>query len=140
MAVLPINFEEGKLIDLPMSAGGSTADYEVGDMLKISSGYYAVATVGQGTDVEAVCMEKVTISTDGVTAICIPTRGIRFEGDTTDEPSLTASPGTYCDLTDVSTLDEDASNDDLFYIEYVKGPVADKKVVGFFQHGTILAV
>jgi len=137
--ILPINFDEGKYIQLPMSAGGSTGTYTVGEMLKISSGYYTAATVGQNTDIEAVCMENKTISADGQLCLCIPTRGVRFLADTNGEPTIASYQGTYCDIYDANTLDEDASDDDIFYIEKVVGPVANKKVQGFFQHGTPLA-
>jgi hypothetical protein len=138
MAFLPINFEDGQLVALPMSNGGSTASYTVGEALQISSGYYTAATVGQGTDVEAVCMEAGTVTTSGTLLKCISTRGVRFLADTTGEPTIASYQGTYCDLTDANKLNEDASDDNLFFIEKVVGPVANKKVQGFFQHGTEL--
>ena len=133
--VLPINFEDGQLIGLPMGV----ATYTVGMMLKISSGYYVAATVGQGTDIEAVCMEAGVVGTNGTLLKCISTRGVRFLADTTGEPTLASYQGTYCDITDENKLDEDATADDLFYIEKVVGPIANKKVQGWFQHGTVLA-
>ena len=139
MAFLPINFEDGQLIALPMSNGGSTASYTVGEALKISSGYYTAATVGQGTDVEAVCMEAGTVTTSGTLLKCISTRGVRFLADTTGDPTIASYQGVYADLTDANTVDEDATLDDIFFIEKVVGPVANRKVQGFFQHGTVLA-
>lgn len=139
MAVLPTHFEDGQLITLPMYNGGSSASYTVGQMLAIdSSGYYTTATAGQGTDVEAICMEAGTVTTNGTLLKCISTRGIRFIADCDANPALTEA-GTYCDLASATALDTDASSDDLFYIEKVVGQLADRKVQGFFQHGTPLA-
>lgn len=138
MAFLPINFEDGQLVALPMSNGGSSASYTVGQALAITSGYYTAASAGQGTDVEAVCMEAGTVTTDGTLLKCISTRGVRFLADTDGTPTV-AQQGTYADLASATTVDEDASSDDLFFIEKVVGPLANKKVQGFFQHGTPLA-
>ncbi len=135
MAFLPINFEKGKLIELPMTA----ATYTKGQALACTSGSYITAAAGQGTDVEAVCMEGVVIATTGDLAQCITTRGVRFLADTDGTPAL-SQQGTYVDLASATTVDEDAAAGDyLFYIEKVVGPLADKKVQGFFQHGTVLA-
>ena len=139
MAFLPINFEDGKLVKLPMYNGGSSATYTVGQALYISSGYYTTATAGQNYDVEAVCMEAGTVTTSGTLLDCIPTRGVRFLADTDGTPAL-SQQGTIVDLAGANTVDEDsAATDYLFYIEKVVGPLADKKVQGFFQHGTVLA-
>lgn len=134
MAILPLNFEEGRVVALPMGNGGSSQAYAVGDMLKVTSGYYLPATVGQNTDVEAVCVEAGTVTTDGTLLKCYPTRGIKFVADTDANPART-DVGTYCDVATASTLDPDASTDDLFYIEDVYGQLADKKVVGYFALG-----
>jgi len=138
MAFIPINFEEGKLVKLPMYNGGSTASYTVGQALTTTGGYYATATAGMGTDVEAVCMEAGTVTTDGTLLSCIVTRGVRFVADTAANPALTQQ-GTYVDLSTATALDTTASSDDLFYVEKVLYPLSDKKVQGFFQHGTPLA-
>lgn len=137
MAFLPVNFEEGHLVKLPMGNGGSSASYTVGQALKISSGYYVAATVGQGTDVEAVCMEAGTVTTSGTLLNCMPTRGVKFIADCNTVPVQT-DVGTYADLTDATTLDESTSADDLFYIEDLYGAqitTTHQKVVGYFQHG-----
>ena len=134
MAFLPVNKEEGHLIGLPMGNAGSTATYTVGQALKISSGYYVAATVGQNLDVEAVCMEAGTVTTSGTLLKCIPTRGVKWIADCTTAPAQT-DVGTYVDLLDANTLDQTASTDDLFYIEDILGPTANKKVVGYFSHG-----
>jgi hypothetical protein len=133
---LPINFEDGKLVRLPM---GATDTYTVGEALKISGGYYVAATAAQATDVEAICMEAGTVSASGTLLNCIPTRGVRFIADTDSTPAY-SQQGTYVDLAGANTVNEDsAATDYCFYIEKVVGPLADKKVQGFFQHGTVLA-
>jgi hypothetical protein len=133
MAFHPVNFEEGHLVKLPMGNGGSSASYTVGQALKISSGYYVAATVGQNTDVEAVCMEAGTVSTSGTLLLCLPTRGVKFVALCNTTP-VQDDVGTYCDLTDSNTLDESTSADDLFYIEDIYS-TTDKKVLGYFNHG-----
>ena len=131
---LPINQEDGHLINLPMTA----ATYTKGQALKVTSGLYVTATAGQGTDVEAICMENIVVGTNGNLASCITTRGVRFEADTAVNPIATQA-GTYVDLASATTLDTTVSSDDLFYLEKVVYPLADKKVQGWFQHGTPLA-
>lgn len=138
MAFKPINYEDGQIIELPMSAGGSTADYTVGQALKVTSGYYITATAGQGTDVEAICMEAGTIGTDGNTLKCISTRGVRFIADT-NATTIATEVGTYVDLASATTLDTTASDDDIFYVESIQYPLTGKQVRGWFQHGTVLA-
>lgn len=133
MAFLPVNYEEGHLVDLPMGNGGSSASYTVGQALKISSGYYIAATVGQNTDVEAVCMQAGTVTTSGTLLRCITTRGVKFVADCNTTP-VQDDVGTYADLTDSNTLDESTSTDDLFYIEKLYD-AANKKVLGYFAHG-----
>lgn len=138
MAFIPINYEDGQLVELPMSAGGDTADYTVGQALKATSGYYITATAGQGTDVEVVCMEAGTISTDGQTLKCISTRGVRFIADTAAD-TIATEVGTYVDLSSATALDTTASDDDIFFVESIHYPLSDRKAQGFFQHGTPLA-
>ena len=138
MAFLPINFESGKLVQLPMYNGGSSIAYTVGQALTITSGYYATATAGQGTDVEAICMEAGTISTSGTLLKCISTRGVRFIADTAAD-TIATQVGTCVDLSSATALDTTASADDLFFVEKIVGSLADRTVQGFFQHGTVLA-
>jgi hypothetical protein len=139
MAFIPVNFEEGQLVTLPMYNGGSSASYSVGQALAIdASGFYTTAAAGQNTDVEAVCMEAGTVTTNGTLLKCVSTRGVRFLADTAANPAATQQ-GTYVDLSTAFVLDTTASTDDLFYVEKIVGPLANKKVQGFFQHGTPLA-
>jgi hypothetical protein len=134
MAFKPLNYEDGQLIGLPMTA----ATYTKGQALKATSGYYVTATAGQGTDVEAVCMENIVIGTNGDLAECISTRGVRFMADTAAD-TIATEVGTYVDLATATTLDTTASSDDLFYVESIQYPLIGKQVRGWFQHGTPLA-
>lgn len=138
MAFIPQNFEEGQLVDLPMTA----ATYTKGQALACTSGYYVTAAAGQGTAVEAVCMEGIVIATTGDTARCIATRGIKFRADCDAAPAQT-DVGTVCDLAAATTVDPDASDDDLFFIESIDtsyadgglGPVGTStRVLGYFMH------
>ncbi len=134
MSFQPLNYETGQIIKLPMTA----ATYTKGQALKVTSGLYVTATAGQGTDVEAVCMEAIVIGTNGNLAECISTRGVRFLADT-DATTIATQVGTYVDLGSATTLDSTASADDLFYLESIQYPLTGKQVLGWFQHGTPLA-
>jgi hypothetical protein len=138
MAFLPLNFEDGQLVALPMYNGGSSASYTVGQALAIDTSGYTTATAGQNTDVEAICMEAGTVTTSGTLLKCVSTRGVRFLADTAANPIQT-QVGTYVDLSTANLLDTTASADDLFYVEKIVGPLANKQVQGFFCHGTTLA-
>jgi len=130
MAFTPINYEEGTVIE--MSA--ATEAFTKGEALTISSGNVTAASAGQGGEVFAVSMEAKTIATAGDPLKCIITRGVRFLADCDAAPAQT-DVGTVCDLASATTLDPDASTDDLFYIEQIFGKVATStKVIGYFMH------
>jgi len=139
MAFLPINFEEGQLINLPMAA----ATYTIGQALTVSAGYYQTAVGLAGTDIEAVCMEAGVVASSGNLLKCISTRGVKFLADTDGTPAY-SQQGTTVDIASATTVDEDGFNADgtttdyLFYIEKVVGPLANKKVQGYFKQGTYL--
>ena len=134
MAFTPINFEDGHLVDLPMTA----ATYTKGQALTCTSGYYVTATASMGGEVFAVCMEGIVIGTTGDTARCITTRGPKFLADTDAAPAATDAH-TECDLAAATTLNPDASGDNLFYIEKCLLPLTDKKVIGYFKHENLNA-
>lgn len=130
MALIPINFDEGKLVDLPMTA----ATYTKGQMLVCTSGYYVTAADAGTVEVTAVCMEGIVIATTGDTARCITTRGVKFLADTDNAPAQT-DVGTHCALASGTKLDpDDASTETLFFIESVIMPLANKQVIGYFNH------
>ena len=134
MAAIPINFDDGHLVLLPMTA----ATYTKGQMLICTSGYYVGTTAGDNNEVMAVCMEGIVIGTTGDTARCITTRGPKFVVDTDADPAQT-DVGTECDVASGTTLNPDASTDDLFYIEGVILPLTKRKIIGYFKHENLNA-
>lgn len=133
MACLPYNYEDGKTVKIPAKA---SVAFTKGDMLKDDgAGYIDVCVAGDGVDVHFVAAETVTAAaTDGATLLnCWPTRGIKFVCDTDANPAQT-DVGTLADIAAVGQIDPDASADDIFFIEKILGPLADKKVLGYFQH------
>lgn len=133
MACLPYNYDDGKVILIPAKA---TIAFTKGDMLKDDgAGYITTVSAGDGVDIEFVAAQTVTAgSTDGATLLpCYSTRGVRFICDTDANPAQT-DVGTLADIAAAGTIDPDASADDIFMIEKILGPLADKKVLGFFNH------
>jgi hypothetical protein len=130
MAFTPVNFDDGKIIELPMTA----ATYTKGQALTCTSGYYVTAAADQDGEVMAVCMDGIVIATTGDPAPCIITRGVKFLADCEDAPAQT-DVGTFCDLAAATTLDPDSSTDDLFFIESIHGKVGTStQVYGYFMH------
>jgi hypothetical protein len=130
MAFIPQNYDDGKLVDLPMTA----ATYTKGQALTCTSGYYVTAAGSQNGEVFAVCMEGIVIAATGDTAKCILTRGVKFLADCTTAAAQT-DVGTVCDLASATTLAQTATTDNLFYIESLVGKTAvTTKVLGYFMH------
>lgn len=128
----PIRYDSGKLVKIyDGTASGTTI--AKGDALDWSSGYLQRATSGT-TEVRLVAMEDV-VTAGGAheDILCIVTDGVQFEGSTAGN-SAVADRGTYYDLTDHDTLNDDASSSDVFYVIDVVGAAADKKVLGYFVH------
>ena len=134
MAFTPINYDSGKLIQLPTAASITFAKGNA--VVDNGSGYITNAASSTAVDVYYVAAEDLTSGASvGDMLTCYVTEGIRFVADTDANPAQT-DVGTYADLATVSTVNPDASTNDLFYIESIKGAVADKKVIGYFVHGT----
>ena len=132
MAFLPIQYDDGQLVK--MQVGATT--FTKGDGCVFSSGYLTKAAGAQGGPVEYVIMETVaSAATQGDLKLCIRAEGVRFLCDTDGTPAQ-SQVGTYADLASASTIDEDASADDLFLIEQIVS-AGDKKVAGYFKHYTI---
>lgn len=131
MACLPVNQESGKTVLIPAKASIS---FTKGDMLKDDgNGFITITASSQATDVKYIAAQtKTTGSTDGELLMVWPTDGIRFVCDTDANPAQT-DVGTLCDWASVSTLNPDASTDDLFFIEKVVLPLSSKKVIGYFS-------
>ncbi len=132
MAARPLNWDEGKVLLVPCTNSTTLAK---GEMLSYTSGLLVAASGGQGGDVEFVSASAITTTSAGQLIPVWPTRGVLYEVDT-DAAWSTVDQGTYCDLASSTTLDPDASSDDLFFI--VKGigtAETDTVVVGYFVHG-----
>jgi len=137
MAFRALNFEEGRLVRLPVAA----ATMVKGDaMVDNGSGFLTPATGGNGTQIEYIAAATVATT---------PTEGdlhdfyrvgpsVRISADCDAAPAQT-DVGTYCDLAAAGSLNPDASTDDLFYIESIDlagGAVGTSTVVtGYFTQG-----
>ena len=134
MAFVPLQYDQGQLVKV--SAAASTTITKGGTLVDNGSGYLTNGASSTAVDVPFVAMETVTTSaTDGDLVLCIRTRGgVIFEADTDANPAQT-DVGTYADLASVSTVNPDASTNDLFYIEAIVGALADRKVRGYFTEG-----
>lgn len=128
----PELYDSGKLVN--MACANAQAITKGAALADNGSGYLALATSSTAVDVKYVAMEDVTTTADGQKVLCLRTPGVIFVADTDANPAQT-DVGTYCDLATDSTLNPDASTNDLFYIESIVGPVADKKVRGWFIEG-----
>lgn len=103
------------------------------------SGLLVPATSSTAVDIVFVAAETVTTTSNGQLVACIPTRGVRFRVGCDAAPAQT-DVGTVADLASVSTINPDASSNDLFYIEAIDltaGAVGTSTFVyGHFVEGT----
>lgn len=143
MAFIPVNFDEGYEIDLPMVA----ATYTKGQALSVTGGNYTTAAGDQNGEVFAVCMEAIVIATNGDKAKCVTTRGVKFLADCEDAPAQTDVALT-CDLASATALDPDSVTDNLFFIESIDTSFANNglgavgtstRVFGYFAHENLNA-
>lgn len=132
MAFIPMNYEEGKVVDLPMSTGETVV---VGQVSVADTDGYYITGVSSAEDIRYVALEAAVTTADGERVRHIETEGVRFLADTDAAPAQT-DVGTWCDLADKSTLNPDATTNAQFYIESIVGAVGDLKVTGYFTRGT----
>jgi len=126
----PIRYDSGKLITIVAGTVSSTTITK-GDALDWASGYLQRAT-SSSTEVRLVAMEdKTTGAGAHEDILCIITEGVQFEADMAGNSAAT-DRGTYKDLTDHDTVNDDASTTDVFYVMDTVGAAADKKVIGYF--------
>ena len=138
MAFQPVNWEEGRMVQLPAAAsitftkGNAIADN--------GSGFITNASAGQGVDVKYVAAETVTTgASTGDLVLCYDVTGnVRCRADCDAAPAQT-DVGTVVDLAGAGSLNPDASADDLFFIESIDlagGAVGTStSVFGHFVHG-----
>lgn len=129
--IKPIKFDSGRLRKIVDGTVTSSTITKY-DALEWASGYLQRADSGT-TEVRMIAMESVT--TGGSSAhedlIILFTNGIEFECDT-DSTTAASQRGTYVDLTDHETIDENATSTNVFYITEIVGAGANKKVRGYF--------
>lgn len=129
MACLPA--ELGKTPTRTGKAAGSQTIVK-GDMLVNSSGYLATIAGAGGGPVVAVAAQDASSTTEGDEILVYDvSENIKFICDTDDTPAQSQMNGV-ADVASKSTIDEDASTDDLFFMEEIVGAAADKKVKGHF--------
>lgn len=134
MAIIPLNYEEGNIVELAVAA----TTFTKGDMCVFSSGYMTKATAAAGVPIFYIIMEDVTsTATEGDLHRFYRTQNVPiFVVDTSGTPTQ-AQMGTYMDtVTNAGTIDEDASSDDLFFAEKIVD-AGNKKIQGWFKSYTV---
>lgn len=133
MAFTPLQYDESKLVELPFSNSETVVKFQA--VIADSDGYYIAAASSTAEDIRYVAMQTVTTTADGQKVLCLETNNVRFEADC-DAAWARTDVGTYADLATKSTINPDASSNDLFYIEDGIGTAGtDTKVVGYFTRG-----
>lgn len=136
MSFRPINYDDGK-VEL-IAVATSVAVVKGGAMADNGSGLLDLATSSTAVDVEYIAAETVTTTSSGQLVKMFPTKGVRFNADCDAAPAQT-DVGTVCDLASGTTLNPDASTNDLFYIEAIdlsRGAVGTTtRVIGHFVEG-----
>lgn len=135
MAFLPINYEEGNIVELQVAA----TTFTKGDGCEFDgSGQMVKSTAAGGVPILYVILEDVPVTATAgdlkrfMRTFTAPV----FVVDTSGTPTQ-AQMGTFMDtVTNAGTIDEDASADDLFFAEKIIS-AADKKVQGWFKSFTV---
>ena|SRR3990167_2617197 len=127
---VPLNYDK-EPIEVPATA---SEVFVKGAALVYASGLVTAAASSTATDIWLVTAEAKTIGSGGGNIKCYPTVGVLYEADC-DAAWATVNIGTLADLASVTTINPDASDNDLFYIASGVGVTAvGTKVRGFFQH------
>ena len=133
MSFIPINYEDGKTVLMPVA--NSVTTVRGGCMIDDGSGYLTPAAAGCNFDIHYVSAEVVTTTAAGQLVMCWETHGVKFLADT-DAAWAQTNIGLEVDLASVSTLDIDAVTDQLFYVERGVGTAGtDTQVEGYFTLG-----
>jgi len=132
MAFTPIQYDSGKLVDLPVAA----TTFTKGDACNENGeGYYEKAQAADGQMVTHVIMETVSdTATLGDKHLFLRVDGVVFLADCNDVASRT-DVGVSVNLASAGTVDPDSGADDVvFYIEDLVGKADTTKVVrGWFN-------
>lgn len=130
MAFKPVKYNDGLVVELPLAASQTVAQY---DALVWSSGSLATAAADAEV-VDYVAIDANASSSAGDLLRVVPARtaDILFEVDCTSNTAA-AQRGTDVELTDKATLkNATAASANGFRIESLVGAAADKKVRGRF--------
>jgi hypothetical protein len=130
----PISNFQHQLVRMGVATSTTVAKGDA--MVDNGSGYLTTASAGGNVDVHYVAMESVVTTANGQPVLCCRTKGVMFEADTDADPAQT-DVGTEADLAAAGTIDPDASTDDIFVIESIKGAATGRKVIGFFTEGVM---
>lgn len=133
MAFRPVRNEIGTVL---RGVANSTTVTRGNTLVDNGSGYLTNGASSTAVDVEFIAAETVTTTADNQQVLCWETRGgVEFDADCDAAPAQT-DIGTDCDLATVSTLNPDASSNDLFRLTAINGVVGTSTVVrGYFNHG-----
>lgn len=137
MSFQVLNWEEGRLVDLPAT---NAVTFVKGNALTITSGLVTNAAADQNIDVMYIADEGKLTTTTGELIRCYKIGpSVRLRADCEDAPAQT-DVGTFCDLAAAGSLDPNSVTDQLFFIESIdltEGAVGTSTVVtGYFQNGT----
>jgi len=129
----PVRFDSGRLVKLPAA---TTVTFVKGAAVTDNgSGYLTLATSSTAVDIKYIAWQDLTTTADGDLLLCYRVvGGVQIEADTDANPAQT-DVGTFADLATNATINPDASVNGLFFIEKIKGALADKKVIGYFVEG-----
>ena len=136
MAFTPIRGESGKFEKMKVAASQTIVKGDA--LVDNGSGLLATASSSTATAIDYVAMEAASSTSANDLVLCIRTEGVEFEADTDADPAAT-DVGTEADLATKSTVNPDASTNDIFKITAIVGAVGDRKVRGKFQTGVPLS-
>ena len=131
MAIKPVNYDQGKVVELPLAASQTFAKDTA--LVWNGSGYLAsVADDGEITDY--IALEAATSSTLGDIVRCLPARtsDILWEVDTESNTAAAQRGIVYQWATEALLDNAAAASANGFRVESVVGAPADKKVRGRF--------
>lgn len=138
MALYPVNFEHGRVVQLPTAA--SITFVKGNAVVDNGSGYLTNAASSTAVDVKYIALEgKTTGAAAGeLLKVYKVDESVRVHADCDAAPAQT-DVHTVADLAGAGSINPDASTNDLFYIESIDladGAVGTStKVYGYFTHG-----
>lgn len=102
------------------------------DALKFTGGYVEQADNGT-TEVRVVALQDNVTAGDSAhdDILCLLTDGVQFLCDTNSTMAQN-KVGTYVDLANCTTIDENTTADNVFYVTEMVGETTNKKCKGFF--------